>query len=90
MIFDNNKFTIASEEENEITRRVDAIMSTFPANIAEHLITDMKIELTGLYILTVCNDYLKSLPSGVGGEVTVNNTSFAIIIIEKDILISSI
>ena len=90
MIFDNNKFTITSEEENEITRRVDTIMATFPDNIAEHLIIDMKIELTGLYVLTVCNNYLKSLPSGVSGELVVNNTSFAIITIEKDILISSI
>ena len=83
-----NKFTISKDEESEVTDRVAQIIDTFPTNIAYHIITDMKIELTGLYTLMVCNDYLKSLPPGIGGNVLVGGYQFAIIKLEEDLLIS--
>ena len=79
MIFKDDKFIITQEEKNEVNNKVNVIMATFPDNIGIHLVTDMRIELTGMYILTVCNEYLKSISPGVAGEIIFDGYKFAIV-----------
>jgi len=88
MKFADNKFTVTEVEEQYITSTVSKIMNTFPSNIAEYIVEDIEIELTGLYTLTICNEYLKTLSPGVSGEVLIGGYAYALIKIEEDLLIS--